>query len=110
MRRPESVYIAGKMKGLPDNGAAAFAAAEQELQKLGLIVLNPAVFPNGLPGNRYMPMCLSMVETASALILLEGWEDSPGARLEKAYAEYQGKPVYELREYIAMEVDKHVAI
>lgn len=104
----EAVYIAGKMNGLPDKGVAAFAAAEKALKDCGLVVLNPAVLPNGLPGNSYMPICLGMVDAADALVLLPGWEDSPGARLEKAYAEYQHKPVYDLHVF-TKGGDKHVA-
>ena len=109
MKMVEAVYIAGKMAGLPDKGVAAFAEAEKALKDWGLVVLNPAVLPNGLPGNSYMPICLGMVEAADALVLLPGWEDSPGARLEKAYAEYQHKPVYDLHVF-SKGGDKHVVI
>ena len=91
------VYIAGKMNGLPDKGRKAFEDAETELKAIGLTVLNPACLPDDLPGDRYMPTCLTMVDTADALVLLEGWEDSPGATLEKAFAEYQSKKVFTLR-------------
>lgn len=90
------VYIAGKMNGLPDKGRKAFEEAEIELKAKGFTVLNPACLPDGLPGDRYMPTCLTMVDTADILVLLPGWIYSPGAMLEKAFAEYQGKMVFEL--------------
>lgn len=91
-----TVYIAGKMNGLPDKGRKAFKEAEALLKNKGFTVLNPACLPDGLPGDRYMPTCLTMVDTADILVLLPGWIYSPGAMLEKAFAEYQGKMVFEL--------------
>ena len=91
------VYIAGKMNGLPDKGRKAFEEAETLLKNLYLTVLNPHCLPDGMPGNRYMPICLAMVNAADVLVLLDGWEDSLGARIEKAFAEYQGKKVFTLR-------------
>lgn len=90
------VYIAGKMNGLPDKGRKAFEEAETTLKSLYLTVINPHCLPDGMPGNRYMPICLAMVNAADVLVLLDGWEDSPGALLEKAYAEYQGRKVFTL--------------
>lgn len=90
------LYIAGKMAGLPDKGEKAFAEAENRLKSMGFTVLNPHCLPDGMPGDRYMPICLAMVNAADAVALLEGWEDSQGASIEKAYAAYQGKRVFEL--------------
>lgn len=91
-----TVYIAGKMNGLPDKGRKAFEEAETELKAMGFTVLNPACLPDGLPGDMYMPTCLTMVDTADILVLLPNWIYSPGAAIEKAFAEYQGKMVFEL--------------
>ena len=38
-----------------------------------------------------MRICFSMIDSADGIYLLPGWEDSPGAQIEKAYAEYIGK-------------------
>lgn len=90
------VYIAGKMTGLPDKGKAAFEEAENKLHELGFVVLNPSCLPDGMRGDKYMPICLSMVNAADMLVLLPGWESSPGAMLEKSYAQYQNKFVFTL--------------
>lgn len=92
------VYIAGKMTGLPDLGRAAFMAAEEHIANLGHIVLNPARLPEGMPKERYMPICLAMLEQADAIFLLDGWEDSDGANIELAYANYQDKAVWGMEE------------
>ena len=94
------VYIAGKMSGLPDNGKVEFSRAESKLTGLGHTVLNPAWLGDGLPKKAYMPICLTMVQQAEAVVLLDGWETSPGAMIEKLFAEYQEMPVFGLDEFI----------
>lgn len=103
------VYIAGKMTGLEDLGRVAFDRAENQLTGLGYQVLNPAWLGNGLPKEAYMPICLSMIQQAQALVLLDGWENSPGARLERAFAEYQAMPVYSLGELVERSYQSHLA-
>lgn len=97
-RRTMVVYIAGKMTGLPDLGREKFNEAEKRLTEKGYVVLNPARLPDGMPGNRYMPICFAMIDQADAVLMLNNWKDSPGATLEKAYAEYQNKMVFEYDE------------
>jgi len=87
------VYIAGKMTGLEDLGRAAFRKAQRELEKAGHVVLNPAVLPDGLAPDAYMPICMAMLNAAEAIYLLDNWEDSQGAQIEEAYAKYQHKLV-----------------
>lgn len=103
------VYIAGKMTGLEDLGRVAFDRAENQLTGLGYQVLNPAWLGNGLPKEAYMPICLSMIQQAQALVLLDGWDSSPGARLERAFAEYQDMPVYSLGELVERSYQSHLA-
>lgn len=89
------VYIAGKMAGLPDKGRRAFARAEDRLRRAGYVVLNPAILPENMPAEKYMPMCLAMLNAADAIYMLDNWKDSAGATIERRYAEYQGKLVIE---------------
>ena len=70
-----------------------FARAQKKLEEEGHIVINPAVLPVGLDMDRYMPICLSMIDGADAIFLFNNWQISKGALLEKAYAEYQGKEI-----------------
>ena len=93
------VYLSGKMYGRPDRGKKQFDEAEERLKQMGHIVLNPANLPQGMPEDCYMPICLAMVDAADAIYLLNGFNDSPGARLESEYAGYMRKKiVYEFYE------------
>ena len=85
------VFISGKMTGLPDFGRESFRLAEKRLSEQGYAVLNPAWLPAETDRSRCLPICLSMIDAADAVYFLQNWTDSPGARIEHAYAEYQGK-------------------
>lgn len=87
------VYISGAMSNRMNTYKREFDFYEQRLKTQGHIVINPATMPIGLDPDRYMPICLSMIDGADAIFMMDGWEQSRGARLEKAYAEYQGKDV-----------------
>lgn len=89
------VYIAGPMKGIQDQNWTAFAEAEEMLENLGCIVLNPARLPEGMPDDAYMPICIAMVQQADAVYCLPGWTDSLGATTERQYALYQKKPIFD---------------
>lgn len=53
----------------------------------------------------YMRICFAMIDTADCLYMLDGWENSPGACLEKMYADYIGKTVIFEKAYAAY-IDK----
>lgn len=87
------VYLAGRMSGLPDKGRYSFSVWHSELNRQGYQVLNPALLPDGMPTEKYMPICLAMLDQAEAIALIPGWEDSKGANIERDYAKYQGKGI-----------------
>ena len=87
------IYISGKMKGKEYH--TIFNDAAEFISKRGHIVVNPSMMPKGLDDNRYMPICLSMIDGCDAVVMIgDDWKDSQGALLELQYAKYQRKMVY----------------
>lgn len=79
-------YIAGPMTGLPDFNRSNFNRKADEITLSGQPVLNPATLPDGLSHVQYMSICLPMVQCATHMYMLKGWEKSPGALAEHALA------------------------
>ncbi len=86
----KKVYIAGPMSGLPDCNRHAFNLAAQVQKSLTHIVINPASLPAGLSEPEYMHIGLTMLMCADMIYLLDGWEQSLGARAEHALAQKLG--------------------
>ena len=83
------------MNGQPDLGRKAFNTAEMVMRSRGFKVLNPACLPVDLPPESYMPICLAMLGQADAIVLLPGWDTSPGSCLEHEVALYQHLDIIE---------------
>jgi hypothetical protein len=108
------VYIAGPMSGYEEWNFPAFFKAEEELQSIGIDVINPAHNdgPNleeamksaGTPERPnhtwawYMRRDLPHVMECDAICVLEGWQKSKGASLEVHVARALGMPVLTLKE------------
>jgi hypothetical protein len=86
------IYIAGKITG-DANYKNKFNAAEQKLLRDGHIVLNPAVWTDGMTREEYMTMDLAMLRVADAAYFLKDYEESAGAMLEHHYCEYVNKAI-----------------
>lgn len=95
--KPWTVYLSGPMRDREDFNYPAFDAAARRLRAIGVNVINPAESFGGrtdLPIETYLRFDIAAIlTTADSVQMLEGWEDSPGARLEKAVAEAIGLPV-----------------
>jgi len=112
----EVVYIAGPMRGIPLFNFPAFYRAAALLQMLGHKPINPAELdqqagfdPSTLPEDYDWQNLdaigfslrdaakrdlVAIVESATAILLLPGWERSKGARAERAVAEWLGLRVF----------------
>lgn len=105
MKRQPIVYLAGPISEV-ENYWEPFEEADDILHSLGVVVLNPARLPQGMERADYMRLCLQMIDTADVVLLLEGWDRSDGATLERDFCRYIGKPVarniYEAREVIGV--------
>lgn len=86
------IYIAGPIAGV-ENYREIFEAAEKDLEALGHIPLSPAKLPEGMTKAQYMRINFAQIDAADYVYFMPGWENSPGARLERAYCEYTGKAV-----------------
>ena len=87
------VYISGKIAGLPAEAARRkFRRTARELEAWGCVAVNP--FENGLPADasweEHMAADLVMLAECDAIYMLEDWEESKGARLERCFAERLG--------------------
>ena len=107
------IYIAGKMRGIKDFNKYAFYDAEERLTKEGFNVVNPVRLDedngielisetgdtNDIAGFNSLSLDAIILEDVAAILrcdaiyLLKGWNDSKGAKAEKAIAEWKGLEV-----------------
>jgi hypothetical protein len=100
---PMRIYIAGPMTGIEDYNLPAFAAAALELDALGYQAVNPGHrgVIDGYTWQDYLRDALQLLLTCEGVALLDGWENSRGATLEKHVADALDMPVHPLSEWIA---------
>jgi len=97
--KKDIVYISGPMSGLPDDNKPKFREIEHALRHLyGCVVLSPARHPGGLLHSQYMEYARLDVQHSTAVVFLEGHEDSVGANMEMILARYHQKRIYYERE------------
>lgn len=96
-------YLSGPMSGLPDCNYPTFAKAAAELRAQGYDVLSAheiehfgETTPGAglLPWTRYLRDDMRELLQCDAIILLEGWPQSKGARLELTTALALEMPVF----------------
>lgn len=82
------VYIAGPMTGLPGFNYPAFHRAADALRAKGYHVENPADNPVPACGTwkGYMRMAITQLVTCDTVVLLPGWSESKGAKVEHQLA------------------------
>lgn len=89
------LYLAGPISKDPDY-KNKFEAAESYLATWKRhVVLNPGSLPEGLKHyTNYMDIGLQMLKAADGIVMLRGWKDSPGARIELRAAVKRGLKVF----------------
>lgn len=100
-----NVYLAGPMTGYPENNAPAFHEAEERIAELYRCnIVNPAFSTYLMGENRkhehYIEVSRALVRTSDVVVMLPGWESSPGARAERVEADNYDIRVYELAEVL----------
>ena len=113
------VYVAGPMRGIKDFNFPAFDEASQYLRTLGAAVVNPAEHDReggfegiGMTGHEDLTQRddfdlkealkwdLEQVSGSDAVAVLDGWENSSGAKAEVALAHALGVPVVPWRQFV----------
>lgn len=99
----KAVYLAGPMTGYPDYNFPAFEEARKQLRRLGAEVHCPAELGQveGWEWEQYMRRGLiTMLTNCRAVVVLPGWEQSRGAKMEVGIAAKLRMTVLSLHEAI----------
>lgn len=106
------LYLAGPMRGYEHYNFPRFREAADKLRRLGHHVICPAELDNAQGKNEYVDDLAGEEELypairrdinaimgvdgpkVDAIVTLDGWEASKGARCEVALAQWAGLPVY----------------
>lgn len=90
--RKKIIYISGPITGKTDLNRPAFEKATKELTKSGHVVINPHTICNEIVTQTFaddlhlwlacMRKCIDAIRHSDAIYLLEGWQNSRGARKE----------------------------
>ena len=88
-----TIYIAGPMRGKENNNETAFFNAEKRLNRRGFTVINPLTMGRGIASDEisgsdadFLRNVLrferTLIRFCDAIYMLEGWQDSQGAKAE----------------------------
>ena len=88
-----TIYIAGPMRGKENNNETAFFNAEKRLNRRGFTVINPLTIGRGIASDEViasdadflrnvMRFERMLIRFCDAIYMLEGWQDSQGAKAE----------------------------
>lgn len=102
------LYISGPVTGIENDNVEAFWIAERDLDNAGYLASIPHQYVRAIAGHEEAMLCSIHALTSPTLgtpvfdgvALLPGWEQSEGAKLEKAVAEACGIPVKTVEEWI----------
>lgn len=105
-----SLYLIGPVTGRPDDNRAAFVRARKALKADGYACDIPHDFiEEGTPWQDAMRISIrqmlsnrvqSTIQQYDGIALLDGWEESEGAKIERQVAEALGIPCRPWREYL----------
>lgn len=99
-------YVAGPMRGYPDNNEAAFTSASTLLASRGFDVITPTEICKATEDcDHELRSCLArdveyVLTKAEGVIVLPGWQRSMGCNTEVAAAAAVDKPVFEFGPFL----------
>lgn len=102
----KTLYLAGKMTGLPGFNYPLFNETAERLRGKGYEVLNPAETDGGsthMPREFYLRAALRLLLQADAVAVLKGWGESEGACLEVYTALALGMEIYRAEDMSEIE-------
>lgn len=88
------LYLSGKIGGLSEaEYKPKFYVAKRYFESLGHEVVSPLDLPHkhDRTWSSYMLEDLAALAPCDGIVLLHDWEDSPGAKIEAAFAYQMGK-------------------
>lgn len=99
------IYLSGKITGREkEDYTRQFARAESFYKTGGFDVINPVKIGEEIlkqdpsaTWEDFMQEDLKALRTCTHIVLLEGWEESKGAKMEKAEAEKLGLEIMQLK-------------
>lgn len=94
LQNSKRVYISGPITGVIE-AEEYFREAEQKIEAAGFIAINPYTLINGggkLTWGDYIDMDLAILKKCNCIYMLNGWQNSRGACIEKEYADRHGIP------------------
>ncbi len=96
-------YLAGPMSGIKDYNKPAFKRITKALRRQGFNILSPVETDNKVPKDSkwadYLRKDLLLLAKCEGIILMPGWEDSRGARLEQSIVFALGLPCFTVEEH-----------
>ena len=97
-----TIYVSGPMRGIDEFNFPAFHAAAAHLRSMGYTVISPAESFDGrtdLAAEDYLRVDIESLLRSDIVVLLPGWRNSVGVKVELTVAEAIGLPVYELEDF-----------
>ena len=89
----KSIYIAGKVSGLPiERVLKKFASAQSEIEDLGFKAINPIVVVNDwqCEWHTAMKKCIKALMDCDAVVVLDDYKTSDGAKIELELSKRMG--------------------
>lgn len=103
---PTTVYISGKITGMPNLNKHKFDAAEKHLTMYGYDAINPHKLPDNHDKSweSYMRECTKALSNVDMVVVLDCWKHSRGAVREVMMAKFLGIPVVDIETMQDVEV------